>query len=258
MGGLRSAEMTSIPPAAPKGAPAAKRWRSVRRAATITAAVGALHALLFLVAWLLMSDVPGPEATNAEIADFYGSGRSRRVVLVGLYLMPLAGIAFVWFIVALRMWIAVSTRRRDALLSNIQLVSGILYVALFCASSAAVAVLAASVEFADADTDPIIARQFPVYGSSLLFVFAFRMVAMFVFTTSTILRAAGILPRWFAWSGYAVGLFLLLSASFEGWFALVFPAWLLVLSAILMRRARQIPADLTLPASGRQSRLFAH
>ena len=196
---------------------------------------------------MLLSTVPGPKASNAEIADFYGSGGSRRVVLVGLYLMPLAAIAFVWFIVALRMWIDSSTRRRDALLSNIQLATGILYVALFCASFAATSVLAASVEFADADTDPVVARQFPQYGASLLFVFAFRMAAMFVFTTSSILRGANVLPRWFAWSGYAVGLFLLLSASFEGWFALVFPIWLLVLSAILMRRARQIPPELVLP-----------
>jgi hypothetical protein len=193
-----------------------------------------------------MSGVPGPKASNAEIADFYGSGGSRRVVLVGLYLMPLAAIAFVWFIVALRMWIQTSARRRDALLSNIQLVGGILYVALFCASAAASSVLAASVEFADAETDPIVARQFPQYGTSLLLVFAFRMGAMFVFTTSSIGLSSGVLPRWFAWSGYAVGLFLLLSASFEEWFALVFPIWMLVPSAILMRRARQISPELTL------------
>jgi hypothetical protein len=226
--------------------PPAERGRSLRRAATITVAVGAAHAVLFLVAYLLMSGVPGPRASNAEIAEFYGSGGSRRVVLVGLYLMPLAAIAFVWFIVALRMWIETSARRRDALLSNIQLASGILYVALFCAASAAWSVLAASIEFADAETDPVVARQFPQYGTSLLLVFAFRMAAMFVFTTSSILRASGVLPRWLAWSGYAVGLFLLLSASFEGWFALVFPAWLLVLSAVLMLRARQIPPELTL------------
>jgi hypothetical protein len=77
-------------------------------------------------------------------------------------------------------------------------------------------------------------------------VFAFRMAAMFVFTTSTIGRSSGVLPRWFAWSGYAVGPFVLLSASFEEWFALVFPIWMLVLSAILMPRARRIPPELTL------------
>jgi hypothetical protein len=61
------------------------------------------------------------------------------------------------------------------------------------------------------------------------------------------LRSARILPRWFTLAGFAVGLFLLLSASFEAWFVLVFPAWLLVLTAILLHRAFQIPADLKVP-----------
>jgi hypothetical protein len=85
---------------------------------------------------------------------------------------------------------------------------------------------------------------------TLLFVFTFRMAAMFVFTTSTIGRTSGILPRPFVWSGYAVGLFLLLSAGFEAWFALVFPVWMLALTGILLVHARRIPPELRLPASG--------
>jgi hypothetical protein len=46
------------------------------------------------------------------------------------------------------------------------------------------------------------------------------MAAMFVFTTSSLLLKAGIMLRWFAWSGYAVAAFLLMSASFERWWCL--------------------------------------
>lgn len=219
----------------------------MRTAATITAAVGALHALVFLAAWWLISDAPKADATNAEIADYYGSPSSRRVLLVGLYLMPFAGIAFVWFIVALRMWEEGSAHRRSVLQSNLQFVAGILYIGLFFVGSGAATVLATSVEFADGEIDPVAARQFPVFGSTLFFVFAFRMAAMFVFTTSAIGLRAGILPRWFAWSGYAVATFLLLSASFEGWFVLVFPVWLIVLSVLLLRSARRIDPELRLP-----------
>jgi hypothetical protein len=222
-----------------------ERGRSLRKAATITSSVGAAHALLFLLAFWLLSDVPGAEASNEEIAEYYSDASSRRIALVGLYVMPFAAIAFVWFIVSLRMWIDASARRgRSILLSNIQLVSGILYVALFCASAAASSVMAASVEFAEGTIDPVVARQFPLYGTALSFVFAFRMAAMFVFATSSMGLASGILPRWFAWSGYAVGLFLLLSASFEAWFALVLPLWLLALSVLLLRGARRIDPEL--------------
>ncbi len=217
---------------------------------TLTASVGALHALLFLLTYWLVSDLPGASASDAEITEFYESDQRWRVLLAGLYVGPFAGMAFIWFLVALRMWVDRSAHRVNSLLSNIQLVAGIVYVALFFAGLAASTVVAASAEFADVGISPAAARQFPQYGDTLLFVFSFRMAAMFVFTTSAIGRVSGILPRPFAWSGYAVGLFLLLSAGFESWFALVFPLWLLSLTGILFIRARRIPPDLRLPASG--------
>jgi hypothetical protein len=228
-----------------------QRGRSLRTAATITAAVGALHAVLFLLGWWLLANAPGADASDAEIIDYYGSEGSRRTLLVGLYVMPFAGMAFVWFIVALRMWEEGTTHRRSVLQSNLQLISGIVYVALFFVGAAASAVVAGSVQFADGEIDPDFARQFPVFGTTVIFVFAFRMAAMFVFTTSAILLRAGVLPRWFAWSGYAVATFLLLSASFVQWFVLVFPIWLLVLSTLLLRTARRIDPELRLPPARR-------
>jgi hypothetical protein len=229
---------------------AAEHGRSVRRAATLTACVGGIHALLFLLSFWLVSGAPGQNASDAEITEFYESDERWRIVLAGLYVGPFAGMAFIWFLVALRMWVDISARRVSVLLSNIQLVAGIVYVALLFAGLAANSVVAASVEFADGDINPAAARQFPQYGDTLLFVFSFRMAAMFVFTTSAIGRTSGILPRPFVWGGYGVGLFLLLSAGFETWFALVFPLWLLALTGILLVRARRIPPELRLPATG--------
>jgi hypothetical protein len=228
---------------------ATEHGRSVRRVMTLTACVGGIHALLFLLTFWLVSDLPGANASNAEIIEFYESEERWRIVLAGLYVGPFAGMAFIWFLVALRMWVDRSAHRVNALLSNIQLVAGIVYVALFFAGLAATSVVAVGAEFADAEIDPVAARQFPQNGDTLLFVFSFRMAAMFVFTTSAIGRTTGILPRPFVWSGYAVGLFLLLSAGFEAWFALVFPFWLLALTGILLVRARRIPPELRLPAS---------
>jgi hypothetical protein len=238
-------EASSAPPLPPETPE--ERGRSLRTAASITALVGALHAVLFLLSWWLLSDAPGADATDAEIVDYYGSASSRRLLLVGLYLMPFAGMAFVWFIVALRMWEEGSSHRRSILQSNLQLISGIVYVSLFFVGAAASSVVASSIQFADGEFDPAVARQFPVFGTTVIFVFAFRMAAMFVFTTSAILLRAGILPRWFAWMGYAVATFLLLSASFQQWFVLVFPVWLIVLSALLLRVARAIDPELRLP-----------
>jgi hypothetical protein len=206
-----------------------------------------LHALLFLAAWWLISDAPNADATNAEIADYYASTSSRRVLLVGLYLMPFAGIAFVWFIVALRMWEEGSSRRRSVLQSNLQLVAGILYVGLFFVASAASSVLAASVEFSDGDIDPVAARQFPVFGSNdglRLRVPDGRDVRLHHIGDRAEGRHPATLVRLERLRG---GAFLLLSASFERWFVLVFPLWLIVLSVLLLRSARKIDPELRLP-----------
>jgi hypothetical protein len=228
-------------------ATAEERGRSLRRAATLTAGMGIAFSILFTVALVLTTSIPGPKATNDELIAYYEAGGTTLPVAIGLYIMPFAGIAFLWFIVALRMWSAASVRRQSVLQSNLQLVSGILFVALFFIGAAASSVLAVSLQFADGPVDPVTARQFPIFGQTVVLFFAMRMAAMFVFTTSAIGRSARILPRWFGLAGFLVGLFLLLSASFTPFLILVFPAWVFVLSVILMRRARAIPKDVRLP-----------
>jgi hypothetical protein len=209
---------------------------SRRRTALLLGGVGCLHALLFLLAYGLLTSTPGAHAPDEEILAFYRSGSQRRLVLVGLYVMPFAGIAFLWFSTILRVWTRASAPR-DEVVSGVQLVSGILYVGLFFAAAAASSVMAVSIEFSRSPVDPVVARQFPQYGGTLLLAFAMRMAAMFVFTTSRLGRTAGVLPRWFAHLGVVVGLFLLLSASFSRALVLVFPLWLLALCALILARS---------------------
>jgi hypothetical protein len=229
--------------------PPDERGRSLRRAATITAGMGVVHAVLFLLAFVLLAGAPGPESTNVEIIAYYSSSAGSLPSLVGLYIMPFAVIAFMWFIVALRMWEAFSVQRENLLFSNLQLVSGILYVAMLSVGAAAQGVLAASTTFNSGPIDPELARQFPLYGSTVNIVFGVRMAAIFVFTTSNIGRTAGVLPRWFANLGFAVGVFMLLSVTLNEALVLVFPTWLVSLSAILIGKARSIPRDVMLPAA---------
>ena len=47
--------------------------------------------------------------------------------------MPIAAILFLWFIVALRGWIRSTQQRRNMLISDLQLVSGVVFVTLFLA-----------------------------------------------------------------------------------------------------------------------------
>ena len=204
----------------------------------LTAAAGCAHALLFLVSYWLVTSTPGPQATDQELLAFYESGDRRRLIVVGLYVMPFAGIAFLWFSVALRTSILAGPQRVSELLAGMQLMSGILYVALFFVAAAAISVMAVGMEFVHSRLDPVVARELPLYGRALLMVFAMRMAAIFVFTTTRLGRRTDALPRWFACVGWVVGLFLLLSASFSRGFVLVFPGWLLLLCAVVLVRRR--------------------
>lgn len=215
---------------------------SLRRAARLTALAGGIHAVLFLLSFWLVTRTPRAISSDAELVAFYSGAADRRPILVGLYLMPFAGIAFLWFADALRVWNGGYGRHENPLLSNMQLMAGILYVGLFFITAAAGAVTAASVEFASGPVDPMLARLFPEYGRTLFYFFALRMAAVFVFSTSSIQLAAGILPKWLGQVGFAVGVVLLLTPTFSDWLALVFPAWVLALSMAVLMAANQLPA----------------
>jgi hypothetical protein len=233
---------------------------TVRKAAILTAAVGVAHALLVMTALLLLKmRAPDVRASDAALLAFYSEPENRRVyVIAGLYLIPFAGIAFIWFVVALRMWIRGSARREYVLVSNVQFVSGIIYTPLLLAAGAAMTVLAVSVEMSDAPIDPFAARQFPQYGTSLILVFAMRMAGMFVLSTTSITRSAKILPRWITVLSVAVAAGLFLTASLRSWLILVFPGWILVFCGILIDRARKISSEHVLPERGQETTFPGH
>ena len=170
--------------------------RSLRQAAYLTAGMGIVHAVLLLLSFWILRNMPGPGAAEATLIAFYGGADRRRVLAVGLYLLPFAAIAFVWFIVALRMWVGSHGRPEQALFSNVQLVSGILFIALLLEAAAAFSIDAAVVEFSNGSLNPALARQFPQLGRVLGLVLAMRLAAMFVIATTSIgrhtARAAGV------------------------------------------------------------------
>jgi hypothetical protein len=225
------------------------RGGSLRRAATLTALAGIIHAVLFLVSLALLSTVPGPTATDEEVIAFYNSPETRRVLVVGLYLMPFAGIAFLWFIVSMRLWFrSAAVRARSELFAEVQLVSGIVFLALFLVAAAATSSTAAAVEFTDEPVTGIDARILPNFGSTLLLVLAMRMAAIFVISSTSLARSSPFIPRWFVIAGYLLGLFLLLSVSLSTLLVLAFPAWIIVFCLLLLERARHIPHGVPIQA----------
>lgn len=214
---------------------------SPRRGAGKLAVLGLLHASLFLCSYLLLTSGPSVRAPDQELIDFYQSPSRTRLVLVGVYVMPFAGITFLWFSMMLRGWLRIGAPSDNELAAGLYLASSILYVALFFCGAAASAVTALASEYSPAPVDPLLLRLFPQLGASLLMVFGMRMAAMFVLSTSLLGRLAGLVPRWYAHVGLGAATFLLLSPSTRRELVLVFPLWLLGLSGHLWRARHALP-----------------
>ncbi|MFD8739980.1 hypothetical protein ACFV06_34410 [Streptomyces sp. NPDC059618] len=161
----------------------------------------------------------------------------RKGVRTALELVPFAGIAFLWFMGALR---EQAGRAEDRFVATVFLGSGLVFVAtLFGAAAAAGTVLA------QGGGGPSFGSRF---AYALLTTYAMRMAAVFVIATSTIGRRLGVLPRPLVVIGYLVGLTLLVAGSSVPWSELVFPAWALVLSVNILAGRRPDPAPPAAPA----------
>jgi hypothetical protein len=195
---------------------------------------GLLFSVLFVASLLLVRTRPDSGSSAEEIADFYLED-SGRVAVVGLYLVPFAGIAFLWFVAAIRSHLG---EREDRFFATALLGSGILFVAMLFAASAAAGSLVAGVKFLDQpppSADSIVLAR--SMGFAFLFVFGVRVAAVFMLVASTIGLRTGFLPRGLVVAGYAGGVVFLFSVAYVEPVALILPAWVAAVSVVILRSA---------------------
>lgn len=218
----------------PAGAlPASRRRLETPRAAGVA---GLVFAALFGVSIVLVRSHPDGGSSPSEITDFYLHGGGGRLALVGLYLVPFAGIAFLWFIAVIRNLIG---DREDRFFATVFLGSGLLFVAMLFVAAGVGGALVAAVRIQD---EPVPSPEAVGLVRSLsfafLFVYAVRMAAVFMIVVSTIGMRLGIFPRWLVLAGYIAALVLLLNVSYLELLVLVFPAWVAVMSLVILRAGR--------------------
>lgn len=221
---------TPVNETAPERALEAERRLETPRAAGIA---GLVFSLLFVVSMLLIRQRPAPGSSAKEIADFYLEHDAGRLAFVGLYLVPFAGIAFLWFIAAIRSHLGA---REDRFFATVFLGSGLLFVGMLFAASASAGALVAAVKYQDQpppDADTFLLAR--ALGFSFLFVFAVRAAAVFMLVASTIGLRTGFLPRWLVVAGYVGGLVFLFSVTYVEWLVLVLPAWVIAVSIVILR-----------------------
>jgi hypothetical protein len=167
----------------------------------------------------------GPGAAS----EWLGESWRRTAVVVALNLVPFAGIAFLWFVGVLRDRIGA---REDRFFATVFLGSGILFVGmLFVAAATAGGIIADAAGEGSPLPRDALGRQMT---NILLNIYAMRMAGVFTITTATIVMRTGFLPRWLAFAGYGTAVVLLVGIGITPWASLLFPAWILVLSLVIL------------------------
>ncbi|MFD7553717.1 MULTISPECIES: hypothetical protein [unclassified Streptomyces] len=181
-------------------------------------AAGVAFAVLLAAAIVLMRlAIPSGGAGEAVPEE------DRWAVRLALEIVPFAGIAFLWFMGAMRAHVG---EVEDKFFATVFLGSGFICAAtLFVAAGAAGTVLAE-------DTPSDFGRH---YAYTILATYSMRMAAVFVLSTSMMGRRLGVFPRPLIALGVLVGLVLLVVGSGVPWSELVFPVWAFVISVHILR-----------------------
>jgi hypothetical protein len=208
----------------------------------MSALAGIVFAALFLMALVLVQRGPKLRDPDSAYQAFYAGGGDALATL-GLYVVPFAGIALLWHLAATRAMFRAIPGDLSPLGAWLQMAAGVVLLCMMFVGSAAVGAVALLSTFeVHPLPSPEVARGLAAVGYGLMFIFGVRVAGMYMITTTTMARAVGLLPRWLALIGYLAAAFLLVSTVYHPVVLLIFPAWVVVVSVVLLLRAGRSPA----------------
>ena len=195
------------------------------RAAAIAGLLFSVLMILSLV--LIRITIPFDPFENGEWIQ-----NNAKIIGLALSLIPLSGIAFLWFMGVVRDRFG---DMEDKLFATVFLGSGFLFLVCLFLSAA----VGGSVILLYGNSLANLAQdEFYPFGRALMYtianVYAVKMASVFLISTTTLSFRIGIFPRWFIYLSYGLGLVMLLNLFFVEWLILIFPAWVFVISAIVL------------------------
>jgi hypothetical protein len=141
----------------------------------------------------------------------------------------------------------------DRFFATVVLGSGLLFLAMLFASTA---VLGGLVIAYSAEPKELIDSATFTFARAVTFeilnVYAIKMAAVFMISTSTLAIRTGFISRWIAVVGYGLALLLLLVNRYVEWIIVVFPLWVLLVSLHILidNRGTALRTAMTSPGHG--------
>ncbi|WP_067893108.1 hypothetical protein [Nocardia vaccinii] len=204
----------------------------LRRLSTPRAAAsaGVVFAVLLATTMILIRiRMPGDAADSARwLHSQHGT------ITTATVLMPFAGISFLWFIGVVRDGFGPG---EDRFFLTIFLGSGLLFLAMmFVATAVAAGLLFGNTGVVDSAAHAEVVGFGRTIIVSASQTYALRMGAVFMISLGTIWLRTGWMPRWLAGLTYLMAVAMLIGAEVSRWTTLAFPAWVLVVSVLLLVR----------------------
>ncbi|BBZ30157.1 hypothetical protein MMAD_44520 [Mycolicibacterium madagascariense] len=213
--------------AAHASAPGLRQLTTPRAAAV----AGVLFAVLF-GATIILIRLKMPEGVGDSTT--WATTRAGSISIAAK-LMPFAGITFLWFIGVVRDNLG---QYEDRFFSSVLVGSGLLFLAMtFCSTAIAAGLLAMPGGASDAAARAAVSSFGTAMVASTCKTYAVRMAAVFMVSLATIWLRTGLMPRWLVGTSYAVAIGLLVAGEVSMWLTLAFPAWVLVVSVLILVRS---------------------
>ena len=177
--------------------------------------------------WLLRLSIPSDPLDEGKWLE-----TSAARVAFALNLVPIAGVAFMWFIGVLRDRLGA---REDQFFATVFLGSGLLFLGMMFVAAAAIgALILAYSEHPEARQGSATFAFARAFTFDIMHVYAFKMAAVFMITASTLAFHTRFMPRWIALLGYGCAAFLLFANSYFDWALFMLPAWVLLVSSNIL------------------------
>jgi hypothetical protein len=206
----------------------AARIRQEMRTPRAAAVAGILFSLLGITSFLLFRISIPPNPLSQPTGMIHHS----KAISLALYLLPFAGIAFLWFMGVIRDRLG---EYEDRFFATVFLGSGLLFVAMIFTGAAEVAGI---ITVLGHDPAGLIQSGSYYLGRAEAYqtmnIYAAKMAGVFMMATCTITLQTRTLPRWIALLGHALALILLLSIGRLEWLFLLFPLWVLLISGYML------------------------
>ncbi|MBR1237086.1 hypothetical protein JQ597_35230 [Bradyrhizobium sp. AUGA SZCCT0177] len=204
-----------------------------------TPKAAAFAGIIFSVLWVAVFGLMRLSVPSDPFEEGAWLAGDTTFVALALNLVPVAGVAFLWFIGVLRDRLGA---REDQFFATVFLGSGVLLLAMLFVAAA---VFGAIIVALRAAPDALVHSATFHFGRGLAYgminIYVVKTAAVFMITTSTIAIYTRLMPRWLAIVGFIIAAALLIGSSYFESSLLVFPLWVLLVSLTILRDRKVVP-----------------